>query len=245
MNEREAKTLLMKRLDECLTEHAKAIFAGSATPIIKDIYEMQYLSELHYYLKVEHPFTPAEVEALLEFKDPLNAARWCREENSHKHSFPICELLEQIGAYDRFERYAHTPSLEEKALELTKLLGQNYYVYMEEIRSLGVPEVIDRCQEIAAAMTAYRYMTEEYKLTHETADYLLRFENPLELIRSYWPDGIIEGEIVLQTLMDDVPAPQEERPTAPRSVKERLQAAAQEASRQGAPEPKPRDHGAR
>ena len=76
--EQEAKRLLIDRLDECLLEHAEAICADGA-PAIKDVYELQSLSELHFYLKVEHEFTPAEVEALLQFKDPLNVARWCWE----------------------------------------------------------------------------------------------------------------------------------------------------------------------
>ena len=77
---------------------------GVIKSVIKDIYELQLLSELHYYLKTEHPFTPAETEALLAFKDPLNVARWCSEERGHSYSFPICELLDKIKAYDRFEQ---------------------------------------------------------------------------------------------------------------------------------------------
>lgn len=227
MTEREAKTLLIKRLDECLLAHAEAITAGGQ-PAIGDVYELQDLSAMHYYLKVEHTFTPAEVEALLHFKDPLNVARWCREENTHEHSFPICELIDRINAYERFEQYPQTPSLKEKEMALTKLLGQNYYAYMEEIRSLSVPAIIDRCPEITATMNAYKYLTEDYSLTREAADYLLRFDNPLELVRSYWPDGYIEGEIVMQTVIDDMRTPPEERSNMPSSVRERLQNAAKE-----------------
>ena len=100
--EQEAKKLLIARLDDCLLDHAAAICADGR-PAIKDVYELQDLSALHYYLKAEHEFTPAEVEALLEFKDPLNVARWCSEDNTHAHSFPICELLNEINAYERFE----------------------------------------------------------------------------------------------------------------------------------------------
>ena len=63
----------MERLDECLKVHADMLDAQN----IGSIYELQGLSELHYYLKVEHVFTPAEVEALLSFQDPLDVARWC------------------------------------------------------------------------------------------------------------------------------------------------------------------------
>ena len=41
----------MERLDECLKVHADMLDAQN----IGSIYELQGLSELHYYLKVEHP----------------------------------------------------------------------------------------------------------------------------------------------------------------------------------------------
>ena len=97
--EQEAKRMLMERLDDCLKVHADMLDSTN----IGSIYELQDLAALHYYLKVEHEFTPAEVEALLSFQDPLEVARWCKEENTHAHSFPICELLNEIRAYERFE----------------------------------------------------------------------------------------------------------------------------------------------
>ena len=99
--EQDAKRLLFERLDECLKVHADMLAGDN----IGAIYELQELAELHYYLKVEHEFTPAEVEALLEFQDPLDVARWCKEENSHEHSFPICELLKEIDAEKNFEKF--------------------------------------------------------------------------------------------------------------------------------------------
>lgn len=83
--EQEAKRLLMERLDDCLKVHADLLDSQD----IGSIYELQDLAQLHYDLKVEHPFTPAEVEALLSFQDPLEVARWCKEENTHVHSFPM------------------------------------------------------------------------------------------------------------------------------------------------------------
>ncbi len=99
--EHEAKRRLMERLDECLKEHGAALGANGL-PSIGEVYEVQGLAEMHYYLKVEHVFNPAEVEALLRFKDPLDVARWCKEDNTHPHSLPICELLDEINAYQRF-----------------------------------------------------------------------------------------------------------------------------------------------
>lgn len=129
--EQDAKRLLMERLDECLKVHADMLDAQN----IGSIYELQGLSELHYYLKVEHVFTPAEVEALLSFQDPLDVARWCWEENNHEHSFPICDLLKEIDAEQKFEHFTGEPSAQDKYTLLMKRLGQNYFAYRENLMS--------------------------------------------------------------------------------------------------------------
>ncbi len=98
--EHDAKAKLLKRLDESLLAHAKDLAAGDG-PQIVDVYGLQGLAELHCYLKTVHQFDAAEVEALLQFADPLEAANLCWEENSHEYSFPICDLLRETGAKDR------------------------------------------------------------------------------------------------------------------------------------------------
>ena len=98
----EAKQKLMARLDENLLSHAKNLTAGDG-PQIVDVYRLQGLAEVHCYLKTAHQFDPAEVEALLHFADPLNAAYHCWELNSHEYSFPICDLMRDIRAEELFE----------------------------------------------------------------------------------------------------------------------------------------------
>ena len=60
-------------------------------------------AEVHCYLKTAHQFDPAEVDALLQFADPLEVACHCWEMNSHEYSFPICDLLRETKARERFE----------------------------------------------------------------------------------------------------------------------------------------------
>ena len=76
--EQDAKRLLFERLDECLKVHADMLDGEN----IGAIYELQGLAELHYYLKVEHEFTPAEVEALIYIHDPRDVAPWCKKEKN-------------------------------------------------------------------------------------------------------------------------------------------------------------------
>ena len=98
----------MAKLDENLLSHARNLTAGDG-PRIEEVYRLQGLAEVHYYLKAAHQFDPAEVEALLQFADPLNVAYHCWEENSHEYSFPICDLLRETRAHEIFERAKPDP----------------------------------------------------------------------------------------------------------------------------------------
>ena len=80
MEFRESLELLRRRLDGSLKDHAEKTDYND----IGDIYRLQEYSETHYYMKAVHDYTPAEVEALLAFVDPLEVAFWCREESTHK-----------------------------------------------------------------------------------------------------------------------------------------------------------------
>lgn len=95
--ESHAKEHLLDKLDQSLLNHAKDLSTGD-DPRIVDVYALQGLTELHCYLKTVHQFDSAEVEALLQFADPLAAANLCWEENPHEYSFPICDLLRETKA---------------------------------------------------------------------------------------------------------------------------------------------------
>ena len=98
--EQDAKQQLMSKLDQSLLNHAKALPDGDDL-CIADVYGLQGLAEVHCYLKTVHQFVPAEVGALLEFADPLEAAYLCWEESIHQYSFPICDVLKETSARER------------------------------------------------------------------------------------------------------------------------------------------------
>nr|WP_308624653.1 hypothetical protein [uncultured Eisenbergiella sp.] len=246
--EREAKQQLIARLDECLLEHAAALGAKEGATI-GNVYDLQDLAAVHYYLKVEHEFTSAEVEALLGFKDPLDVARWCKEDNGHEHSFPICELLHEIDAYQRFPQVMEAgPPLAVRFAELKALLDENLADYKEHMQDCDKSELIERADEIAAAVAAHEYMTKEYEPKADEVDFLLRHDDPLQVVRAFWPERpceLMPMDFVMESLMENMYAPPEERQSAARadgpqekaSVRERLQEAAREAGQRPAPQP--------
>ena len=238
--EQEAKRLLMERLDDCLKVHADLLDSQD----IGSIYELQDLAQLHYYLKVEHPFTPAEVEALLSFQDPLEVARWCKEENTHAHSFPICELLEKIGAYQKFDR--SSLAQEDLQVDLIKRLGQNYFAYMEKLDSLSTGALVASAREIATVQEVYTYLTEHYAFQPGEAELLLRLDDPLGYMAERWPKNVYDTFPVEDKVAEDIwELSQEAKPLqlqASGSMKDRLQKAIEQSSRMGIPDPDKKPH---
>ena len=232
--------MLMERLDDCLKVHADLLDSQD----IGSIYELQDLAQLHYYLKVEHPFTPAEVEALLSFQDPLEVARWCKEENTHAHSFPICELLEKIGAYQKFDRSSLTQ--EDPQVELIKRLGQNYFAYMEKLDSLSTGALVASAREIATVQEVYTYLTEHYAFQPGEAELLLRLDDPLGYMAGRWPKNVYDTFPVEDKVAEDIwDISQEAKPLQLQergSMKDRLQKAIQQSSRMGIPDPDKKPH---
>lgn len=256
--EHEAKQNLLARLDECLLEHAKALSSGDGMPDIADVYKLQDLSELHYYLKVEHVFTPAEVEALLQFKDPLDVARWCKEENTHKHSFPICELLQEIKAYQRFPLSDASVARQKEVVEQLKAtLDRNYTEFYASLIKLDTHGLIEQSRYIADVQEAYRYLRDHFQYGQHEAAALLSLQNPLKYIADNWLSPVSEVFDVDADIRDNIAEigehpeypRREETPAAPSqekpSLHDRLQNAARKAAQHPAPEGKPRDDGAR
>lgn len=218
----EALQLLCDRLDENLKQHAEA----AHTDEIGDIYRLQAYSETHYYMKAVHDYTSAEIEALLSFVDPLEVAFWCREENTHDVGLPICDILKEIHADERFPKKAPELSFDDKVRTLVIRLGKNLYDFQEKLKTWSKQELIDHCGEIAAKMAAYQYMSEEFagNPSDGIADYLLQYENPLSILAEYWPEGTLFGPDVIADIQD---AAKEQRKSReqPKSVHERLKEA--------------------
>lgn len=227
--EQDAKRLLMERLDECLKVHADMLDAQN----IGSIYELQGFSELHYYLKVEHVFTPAEVE-----------------ENNHEHSFPICDLLKEIDAEQKFEHFTSEPSAQDKYTLLMKRLGQNYFAYRESLMSRDKESLIEKAAEITAMQEAYSYLTTKFEFRDEMLDDVLALENPLKYFADRWlmpVSDVFDVDMDIRENIAGIRDSQEylcQREPAV-SVLARLQNAAQEVRECPAAEKPVRDFGAR
>ncbi len=242
----ETKRPLMEQIDKSLLEHTIAAGTKEGGPDIVDAYRLQGLCEIHYYLKVEHDFKPNEVAALLQFADPLAVANECWEERDPEKGFPICELLNEINAYDRFPLTAPAVDAQQREEQmisaLNAVLDQKMSEFHASLLHLGKEELIAQSSRIATMREAYNFMKDDFKYERGDVETLLRMENPLEFVADRWPSDIaglfdmndLVGEAISE-LNADAAAQEEEQPVTVKegvdkkpSVLEQIKASQQE-----------------
>lgn len=190
----ETKRPLMEQIDKCLLEHAAALGTKDGGPSIADVYGMQEMSELHYYLKVQHEYTPDEVTSLLQFTDPLAVAVGCWEERDPAKGFPICDLLNEINAYERFplvDPAGHAQKEAEQIQSLKDRIDQNMTDFQAELLGMGKAEIIAKSTEITAMREALDFMKEDFDFAADDVAILLNMENPLKFVANQWPSDFV------------------------------------------------------
>lgn len=73
----------------------------------------------------------------------------------------------------------------EKEQKLKERLKANYEAYIQQLKTKPAPDLIEMASEIAAAKFIYEELSVEGAFDYY-ADYLLQFENPLEVLKDGW-----------------------------------------------------------
>ncbi|CUX69825.1 hypothetical protein BN3590_03761 [Clostridium sp. C105KSO15] len=78
--------------------------------------------------------------------------------------------------------------MDQKKLEkkLQEKMEANYRSYIQQLQNKPVSDLIGQAAEIAAVKLVYEELMEA--CSPDYAEYLIRFENPLELVSNYWLD---------------------------------------------------------
>ena len=92
---------------------------------------------------------------------------------------------------------------EQKEKRLKERLRANYEAYIRTLQAELPPDLIDQAAEIAAAKLVYQEL-QENGCPREFVDYLLRFENPLEMVRDMYlrEQDIPHGKELYDALCD-------------------------------------------
>lgn len=174
-------------LDKDLTWNAALLGRRSGDPDMESVDELGKLFERHRYLKNDHNFAPGEAEALLCFQSPLVVAQSCWEENGFTN-YPICEILDSIGAFERFTltREEQGRRNVSQVQRLIERLDQNLAAYTAALMEKNKSELIEGSEEITKTQAAYSYMKDDFDYSYGDAALLLKLDDPLHYLASRW-----------------------------------------------------------
>jgi len=79
-----------------------------------------------------------------------------------------------------------------KEIEFIKRIEKNYTDYQKSLLGFGKQELIDMAGKISATSDAHSYMTHWHGYDEHELDYLLEFQNPLEVLADEWRDRQID-----------------------------------------------------
>ena len=135
---------------------------------------------------------------------------------------------------------------------LLRRLDQNLADYHAHVKGFGKGEIIEMAGQIAAVSDAHYYLQDHHVFEPEQVDFLLRFENPLEVVADAWQlrqedisdmsftlDAVFDGQDALQRYAPATAPEQDARkePAQRPSVREQLLEAAKTAKEQQRPKP--------
>jgi hypothetical protein len=114
--------------------------------------------------------------------------------------WPMERIMPNVSNDTYIDTQENRDSLEEHRLSLpaednlrnqiTARLDANIAFYKEEqLRELSKEGLFEAAAEIAAVCQAHEYFTLEHAFTTGQAEFLLKFQNPLELLSDRWSDG--------------------------------------------------------
>lgn len=151
-----------------------------------------------------HPGDPAyamRIDAEELLCQPVESAHW---ENHVCHM--MTGMPSEVISSKTAEKAEKKLSEHEKEQHLKERLKANYEAYIQQLRTKSVPDLIEMATEISATKFVYTQLSvgSEYS---EYTDYLLQFENPLQVVCNGWLD--YEGydydeelEFMLQNMAD-------------------------------------------
>lgn len=89
----------------------------------------------------------------------------------------------------------------DKETRLINRIHRNFAVYKEKLLKVDGEGIFEKAEEIAAYTQAHRYLTVNHRYEPEELDYLLLFQNPLEVVTDQYQEEFRYGKNMLELIV--------------------------------------------
>ncbi len=191
---------LLARLDDNLRAFFDREVNAGENSIANMSNEIAAYAGAHYYLSEIHNFHASELTYLLQFQNPLSiVADKFQIAGMDDYSDIMWDIFHEQGALQggyALVSDAPTPGLAERIARLHGRLAENYEAFRREILGTSKDSVFYSAAEILPVQQAYAYFMHEHKYLESDVDFLLKFQNPLEVVSDKWVAGMGVTQIV-------------------------------------------------
>lgn len=88
-----------------------------------------------------------------------------------------------------------------KEEKLIKRLERNYADYRAKIARMDTTEIFESIEEITATKEMYEYLSDRHRFEPGQLDYLLRFQNPLEVLCDLYVSGCWNKDDTMENIV--------------------------------------------
>jgi hypothetical protein len=88
-----------------------------------------------------------------------------------------------------------------KETRLLQRIDRNYADYREKIARMDLQGIFQKAVEIASTKEMYEYLNDRHQFEPEQLDYMLRFQNPLEVLRDQYVSGCWNKDDALENVV--------------------------------------------
>lgn len=199
---------LIGRLDENFRAYLDTVHSHADWDVTGMSSEIAAYAGAHYYLSEIHNFHASELEYLLQFQNLLQVvADKFQIAGMDDHSDIMWEIFNiQDALQQDYELVAKMtePTALEAEYQLRARLADNYSDYKADMLSLSKEELFNAISEAASTQQVYDYLTEQHYFTNAEVDFLLKFENPLDVVSDRWDTQMADvGEVVTRIFQDE------------------------------------------
>ena len=160
----------------------------------------QYITEYKNY-------TADDLEFLSNLEFPLTAvADQVHQMAGENVDFPMILEFLKDNYDDIYEKQSDNLEAERVSLQnkLIERVEENLADYRDDLRSSSPKEILDIALSIYATNEAYYFLKNDGYFTAEQSQFLLKFENPLEIFADYWQSevNIVDFSAVTDKIFD-------------------------------------------
>lgn len=196
---------LIDRLDDNLSDYFDSLRDLDGREIAGMSSEIGARMDAHYYLTGLHNFHASELNYLLQFQNPLEVVgdEFLTSDTENRSDIMWNVFHTQAALQGDYPLMPDKADEETLKQQLFDRLDANLSDYRWSLMNVDKNELINMAEEITARYAAQEYLKTGYDYKTGEVEYLLQYQDPLDLVASNWP-GTLGGLVDMSGVMADI-----------------------------------------